>query len=101
MPGTYDALRTAMIQSVAVALECYRNNIGNIGSLDRLAATTTFMAEAGDEAMDINKIGDCFSCGKTGHKHYTCPTKQSVHCPYSVEVAVEVIPKRTRRVKPE
>ena len=52
-PSTYESLRDAMVRTVVVALECYRNDTGNIGSLDWLAATTIFATNQEDEPMDI------------------------------------------------
>ena len=32
VPTTYEALKTSILQSVAIALECYRMDTGNVGS---------------------------------------------------------------------
>ena len=76
IPNSFEALRTSMLQSVAIALECYWMDTGNVGSLDGLAATTIFAPAAGDEPMDISKI-DCYTCGREGHIAAKCPRRAS------------------------
>ena len=69
-------LLQVMVAASANAMEAYSLDTGAISNLDGLASTTNFEShQYGDEAMDVNKIGDdkCFNCSAKGHHQKDCP----------------------------
>ena len=69
-------LLQVMVSAAANAMEAYSLDTAFISNLDGLASTTTFeVQDQGEEAMEVNKIGDnkCFNCQCKGHHAKDCP----------------------------